>query len=178
MTDGSTATHRILIVDDEETTRDLLKIIFEEDPYQITTADGVQAAIALLEEQPFDLLMTDKNMPDGTGLDVAQRVRDLGLDTEIIMISAYASVESAVKAMHLAVADYVEKPFRDTEVIRRSVAGALEVLTLKRANRKLVAELQTKNAELEALATRDPLIKLFNHAFFQQALDGEVVRRS
>ncbi len=166
----------VLIVDDEELTRELIGLILKEDGYQLTFAGSALQAIALLEDRSFDVVLTDKNMPDGTGLQVAARVRALEHDSEIIMMSAYASLESAVEAMKLGVADYIQKPFADTELIRRSVARALELINLRRANLNLVTELRTKNEELEALATRDPLTKLFNHAYFQQALDREIVR--
>lgn len=164
----------ILVVDDEEAIRDYFEFALED--HQVTKVGSVAEAADVIESTVFDLAIVDKNLPDGTGLDVVRRMRELDQDTACIMVTAFANLESAVEAMRLGFADYLEKPLPDLDVVLRTVDRLLRMLQLQRENRELVDELRKKNRELEALATRDPLTGLFNHAYMQEAVEHEVLR--
>jgi diguanylate cyclase (GGDEF)-like protein len=167
---------RVLVVDDDLSTRTVCKIALEEAGFDVQVAEGVRAALALIDETAFDAILTDKNMPDGSGLDLLQTLRDRGTDTATLLMTAFSDVASAVKAMELEVSDYLEKPFTDLSIVPRRVGRAVESAKLRRENRELVEQLRKRNAELESLAVRDSLTKLYNHAFFQESLRREVER--
>lgn len=167
---------RVLVVDDDSSTRTLCKVALEDAGYDVHLADGVGSALALIDKTDFDAILTDKNMPDGSGLEFLQTLRDRGSDVAGLLMTAFADVESAVKALELDVSDYIEKPITDVAILPRRVERAVESARLRRENRELVEQLRERNAELESLATRDSLTKLYNHAFFQESLRRELAR--
>ena len=167
---------QVLVVDDDSSTRTLCKVALEDAGYDVHLADGVGSALALIDKTDFDAILTDKNMPDGSGLEFLQTLRDRGSDVAGLLMTAFADVESAVKALELDVSDYIEKPITDVAILPRRVERAVESARLRRENRELVEQLRERNAELESLATRDSLTKLYNHAFFQESLRRELAR--
>src|SRR5213593_4021493 len=100
---------KILIVDDEDSARTTLSLLLTKRSHRVAQADGVGAARALLEEQTFDLVITDLRLGDGTGLDVLRTVKPEHTATEVILLTAYAGWESAKDAMQLGAFDYFEK---------------------------------------------------------------------
>ena len=167
---------RVLVVDDDSSTRTLCKVALEDAGFDVHLADGVRSALALIDKTDFDAILTDKNMPDGSGLDLLQTLRDRGSDAATLLMTAFADVESAVKALELDVSDYLEKPFADIAILPRRVERAVESARLRREHRELVEQLRERNDELESLVTRDSLTKLYNHAFFQESLRRELAR--
>lgn len=101
---------KILIVDDERVQRETLSAILTDLGHETSTSSGVQEALKDLEKQSFDLVMTDFKMPDGSGLDVASRVRLLMPETPVFVMTAYADVASVIDAMRVGVVDYFLKP--------------------------------------------------------------------
>jgi diguanylate cyclase (GGDEF)-like protein len=169
----------VLVVDDDETIRLLFRELLAGEGYAVDVAATIAEADARLAAAPFDLVITDKNLPDGFGLDLARRVLDganNGGAPAVIAMSAFASVDSAVEAIQLNVADYFVKPIERLDAVLARIKRVLEHQQLRRHNRELVEELRRKNRELESLAVRDPLTGLFNHAFFQESLDKEIAR--
>src|SRR5205823_174323 len=128
-----------------------------------------------LTQAQTDLLVVDKNLPDGSGLLLARELSEKDVDAQVVVMSAYATLSSAVEALQAGVADYVLKPF-DLADLRARLHRATEALKLRRANRRLLGELREKNALLEGLATRDPLTGLDNHASFQESVRREIAR--
>ena len=117
---------RILVADDEDRIRILLEANLEAAGYQVVLASDGTEALALLEEQAFDAVITDMNMPGARGIDVIDRTRaKYGKSVPVIVITAYGSVQNAVEAMQQGAADYLEKPF-DMEDLRACVAKWLE----------------------------------------------------
>ena len=167
---------RVLVVDDDSSTRILCKVALEDAGFDVHLADGVHSALALIDKIEFAAILTDKNMPDGSGLDLLQTLRDRGNDVAGLLMTAFADVDSALKALELDVADYIEKPITDIAILPRRVKRAVESARLRQENRELVEQLRERNAELESLATRDSLTKLYNHAFFQESLRRELAR--
>ena len=105
---------RILIVDDEASMRELLEIVLRREGYDVSLAGNGAAAVAALESESFDLLISDIKMPDMSGVEVLRAARRLDPEMMAIMITAYASTESAVEAMRLGACDYLCKPSRWT----------------------------------------------------------------
>lgn len=167
---------KVLVVDDDQSTLDVCRAALEEAGFEVQVADGTVSALALIDDVTFDAILTDKNMPDGGGLGLLKTLRDRGDDVAIILMTAYANVDSVVKALELDVSDYLEKPFTDMSVVPRRVERAVEAARLRRENRNLLDQLRKRNAELESLAARDSLTKLYNHGFFQESLRREVER--
>ena len=106
----------VLIVEDEETVCILLTEVLKPLGFAVTSVSNVAAAISAMDARPFDLYLLDKNLSDGTGLDVARRVRESQADSAMIMMTGFANVESASEAMRLGFGDYIEKPFPSLEV--------------------------------------------------------------
>ena len=135
---------RVLVVDDERSMQEFLEIFLRGEGYEVTTAGDVASARALLESDEFDVVVTDIQMPGGSGLDLLHAARDASPDTMVIMITAYASTETAIAAMKDGAYDYLTKPFRVYE-IRLVVEKALEKKFLARENRRLRTELRTQS---------------------------------
>lgn len=167
---------RALLVEDEDGLRIVLEEVLREAGFQVESVGALAPALEALAARPPDLVVTDKNLPDGNGLDLA-KARAAGLaDYEVVLITGYANFASAVEALRLGVADYVTKPFDSVELLLSRIQRITEVLKLRRKNHELVRELQDKNATLENMIVRDPLTGLFNHAFLQDMLEREVLR--
>jgi two-component system response regulator PilR (NtrC family) len=142
---------RILVCDDEASLREMLQILLRREGYRVDVVDGVHAAREQLgSADPYDLVITDLVMPDGTGMEVLDAVRARSADTQILMVTAYATTEQAVEAMRKGAYDYVQKPFKNHELL-----ATLEKALEKRA---IVAENQTLRAEISARWSEGQLI--------------------
>ncbi len=114
----------ILIVDDEDTLRYFLKRVLEDEGYQVSEAANGQSALDLLARETFDLALVDLRMAGVDGLEVMRHFRQQSPETQIIILTAYASVPSAVEALRHGAHDYLTKPF-DTGELLVSVADGL-----------------------------------------------------
>jgi diguanylate cyclase (GGDEF)-like protein len=168
-----------LIVDDDALVSEVLEAALEDMGFELSFAGSVQEAVAALDGASFDILILDKNLPDGSGLEVARAVRERELDSEMIMLTGYQSTASAIEALQLGVADYLTKPLTHVNLLSVVLKRVLDVQGLRRERLELLEQLQSKsedlaqkNRELEALAVRDPLTKLFNHAFLHEQVDA------
>ena len=99
--------HHILVVDDELGMRELLEFMLVKEGYQVSLAETGKRAIAMLQERHYDLLLCDIKLGDMTGLDVLRACREKRSETTVIMISAFATTETAVEAMNEGAYDYV-----------------------------------------------------------------------
>jgi DNA-binding NtrC family response regulator len=122
----------ILVVDDAPDTLEILQRNLSSQGYRVFTAGNVAEAIQLLDDQPVDLIITDLKMPKVSGLDLVRHVRANLRDTEIMMITGYASVEGAVQAIKIGAEEYLSKPFTDEELFI-AVEQALAKLQRRRA---------------------------------------------
>jgi DNA-binding NtrC family response regulator len=111
-------TQRILAVDDEvHMLRLLERIISEKTPYSIVTTNSSLEVPKLLEEGAFDLVLTDLKMPGIDGLDILRRVKEQGRGEEIVIITAFGSLETAIEALSNDVFDYITKPFKKEQIL-------------------------------------------------------------
>ena len=152
---------RILVVDDERSMQEFLEIFLRGEGYEVTTAGDVAAARALIESDEFDVVITDIQMPGGSGLDLLHAARDASPDAMVIMITAYASTETAIAAMKDGAYDYLTKPFRVDE-IRLVVEKALEKKSLSRENRRLRTELRSRSRSRRVIGNSAAMQRVFD----------------
>ena len=126
----------ILIVDDEESVRDSLYSWFTEDGYRVEVAEHAKKALSLLETGSFDIILTDLKMPGMDGLELLQRIKSLNKDSIIIVMTAFASVDTAVKALKEGAFDYVTKPF-DPDDLSHLIRNASRQVSLAHENETL-----------------------------------------
>jgi two-component system response regulator HydG len=127
---------RILVVDDEQHVRNSLATWFREEGYDVSVAAGGKEALATLTREGTNILLVDIKMPGMDGLELQHKVRELAPDATIIIMTAYASVETAVQALKDGAYDYIVKPF-DPESVSRLVRKAAERYSLLAENRSL-----------------------------------------
>jgi two-component system response regulator PilR (NtrC family) len=127
---------RILVVDDEQSMREFLDIMLDKEGYEVATAAGGEEAIALLEKESYDLVITDIRMKEVDGLQVLKKSKELHPSTVVIMISAYASTSTAVEAMKWGAYDYLPKPFKVRE-IKSVIRDALATVQTQEAQEKV-----------------------------------------
>jgi len=131
---------RILVVDDEKSMRELLSIMLGKEGHEVVTADSGQKAVRFLNQDIFDLVITDVKMPKMGGVEVLKTVKGASPETVVIMITAYATAETAVEAMKEGAYDYIMKPFKVDE-IKHIVRNALEKRRLEVENLLLRREI-------------------------------------
>lgn len=139
----------ILIVDDEEVVRDSLVHWFTEEGYDVDSSASAPEALSKLAGREFDLVIADIRMPGMDGIELLEKIRSEQLDTSVIVMTGYASVETAVRALKHGAFDYITKPF-DPDDLSVVVRNALEQHRLKRENRILRQQL-TDNSSLTEL---------------------------
>jgi len=130
---AETRAARILVVDDEQSMRELLAIVLRREGYDVVLADNGHAAIEIIEREPVDVLISDINMPDMSGVDVLRAAKKLDQDILGIMITAFASTETAIEAMRLGACDYLSKPF-DIDLLKMKVREKVENRQLRQEN--------------------------------------------
>ncbi len=107
----------ILVVDDELSMREFLKILLEQEGYGVTTVSDATSAIDLLKNEQFNLVISDIKMPGMGGLTLLERIKEINSGLPVIMVTAYASPENAVRAMKDGAFDYITKPFKVEEIL-------------------------------------------------------------
>jgi len=132
---------KILIVDDEPPMRKSLANLLRREGYSITEAAGGAEAIHHLEKDFFDLVITDLKMEPMSGLDLLQRVKQMTRDVEVIVVTAFGTIETAVDAMKLKAFDFITKPFQLEEILLR-VRNALDKRRLTLENIRLQQEIE------------------------------------
>ncbi len=147
------ATTHLLIVDDEPVILQILKAVFDDERYRLSCVATGSDALAVLEEQGCDVVITDKNLPDMSGLDVLRAAKKQDPTIEVIIVTGYASLDTAIAAVELDAFDYLLKPLNNVFDIQKKVERALEKRHLGRENARLLRELQDKNASLEIALT-------------------------
>lgn len=147
---------RILVVDDDPAILALCQRILQVDGYTVVEAKRGEEALAKLETESFDLLLTDIRLPGLNGLEVTQRLRDRHLELTVVTMTGYSNMEMAIQALSLGVDEFLVKPFT-LDGLRITISHALEKSRLRRENtrlRTLVPLLQTSQ-KLVTTRTRD-----------------------
>ncbi len=152
---------KILIVDDERSMRDVLSIMLKRAGYDVTVAGDGEEGIAQLDKEIFDLVITDLKMPKKGGLEVLKAVKKASPETVVLMITAFASTESAVEAMKSGAYDYLTKPFQVDEV-QLIIRNALEKRRLSAENILLKREMASQASLSQIIGKSEPMQKVFD----------------
>ncbi len=135
---------RILVVDDERSMREMLAILLKREGHEVSVAENGRSAIDLLNQRPFDLVVSDARMPDLDGLEVLRHARSVNPSIIAIMVTAYGSPDLIRGVAQLGVNDYVEKPF-NTEVLRFRIRKELDRKRLQQENVLLKRAMHSAN---------------------------------
>ena len=146
----------ILVVDDELSMRELLEFMLKKEGYQVSVAENGSQAIEMLQKNRYDLLLCDIRLGDMTGLDVLRACRQKQPNTTVVMISAYASTETAVEAMNEGAYDYVPKPF-DNEELKQTIAKALDLKTLEH-EKQIIDDEMKQNLHFDMIVGNSPVM--------------------
>ena len=147
---------KLLVVDDERSMRELLELVLKREGYSVHTAENGTRALELIKQNVYDLIISDVKMPDISGIDLLARVREISPETMVIMITAFATVDTARKAFKLGAEDLVIKDAGfDVEELTVSVGKVLEKKQLRQENVLLKRELRQRNS-LENIIGRSP----------------------
>ncbi len=146
----------ILVADDDPVARDLLAEVLSREGYRVVVAGGGEECIRLAESKAFDLALVDLRMPDLDGLDVLKRLGSIQPGVPVLILTAFATMETAIQAVQAGAYDYLSKPFR-MEEIRLVVRRAIEVQRLARENQQYRQELRDRY-RVENLVGRSPQI--------------------
>ncbi len=129
MTNSKNSPH-ILVVDDELSMREFLELMLTREGYRVSCAKDGSIAVDMIKKNHFDLLLCDIKLGDITGIEVLKAAKDKNYETVVIMISAYATAETAVEAMNFGAYDYVPKPFNNNE-LKQTIRKALKLKTIE-----------------------------------------------
>ncbi len=124
---------KILVADDEKSMREFLDIMLKKEGYKVTLASNGEEVMKLIDKDIFDLALVDIRMPKQDGLSVLKKIKSVSPETVVIMITAYASADTAIKAMKEGAYDYITKPFK-IEEIKLIIQNALEKKHLEKEN--------------------------------------------
>jgi DNA-binding NtrC family response regulator len=154
---------KILIVDDERVALKNLEHVMKKEGYDVTATESGQNALRLLEDQRFDVVLTDLRMEKVDGMQILKKSQDLYPDAEIIMITGYATLESAVEAMKKGAFHYVAKPFK-LDVVRGVVKEAVEKVMLKRENRQLRDQIENYQGKVKIITQDNNMQRILETA--------------
>ena len=142
---------RALILEDERSIREILSIVVEEFDFEVDEAETISDTLEKLKGSSYELLFVDLRLPDGSGMDVVRQVRREHAETEIVVITAFASTETIKEAFELGVYDYIEKPFK-IEDLRLILRNLKEKLALKeKLKQESIPELIGQSPSIEKL---------------------------
>lgn len=156
-------TARLLIVDDEKTALKNLQHVMKKEGYEVTGTLSGPNALQLLESEEFDVVLTDLKMEKVDGVEVLEKSRQLYPDSEVILITAYASIPSAVETMKKGAYDYIAKPF-NLDDVRKSVKSALEKVALKKENTQLREQIEQFEGKVKIVTQNTMMRKLLETA--------------
>lgn len=139
-------THQILVVDDETTLRHFLRLNLQEQGYHVTEAPDGNTALQLIDQQQFEVALVDLRLTDMDGLEIVRRLRHVAPKTSVIILTAYATVDSAIEALRQGAHDYLTKPFETAELLA-SVADGIarqfaEPLAASKSNNEVTLEVK------------------------------------
>ncbi len=147
---------KILIVDDEPSVRHSLREWFREDGFAVETAEDGETALRKMSGGPFDIIVVDLKMPGMDGIELQKRVREIDQEAAVIILTAFASVETAVQALKLGAFDYITKPV-DPDDLSNTVRNALKQRELTEENIRLKAKVSEMMAATPIIGESRPM---------------------
>ncbi len=168
---------RILIIDDEESMREIISIILERGGFLCQTAESVEEAIRILKEQAFDAVVTDLVMDNDpiAGMKILKWIKENIPELPTVMVTAYGSVENAIEAMQAGATDYIQKPFKSNEEVCLRVRKAIEQRYLLRENEALRKERGLLKPFEEIIGTSSAIEKIKETLYRVAQLPSTVV---
>ena len=148
---------KLLVVDDEDIIRESLSFVLKKEGYVVEEAENGKVAYDKLLEQPFDLVITDIEMPKMKGTQLIEEIKKINIQTSIIVVTAFGSLDTAITALRNGAADYILKPVEFDELLIK-VKKLFEVKSLLLENRILKKEIQ-RNYDFEDIVGRSPSIR-------------------
>jgi two-component system response regulator PilR (NtrC family) len=161
---------RVLVVDDEQSMRNMLAIALQQEGYEVVTANDGEAARREIEARSLDLIVSDIRMPGLDGIEVLRFAREHLPETEVILITAHASTDSAVEALRLGAYDYITKPF-DIDELKLTVKRALEVKELRQENVDLKLQLADRHRLDDLVGKSEAMAQVFE--LIQRVTDSD-----
>ena len=152
--------HTILVVEDEELMRSILRRLLEDSGYGVVTADSAESALAAFAEAEIAATLTDIRMSGLDGLQLLDQIKNIDPNALVVIMTAYSSVDSAVAALRKGAYDYVTKPFVNEDLLQ-TIKNAIKQRELFRENRALRRELSRQFAFSEIVGKSDSLQKIF-----------------
>ncbi|MEK7828423.1 MAG: sigma-54 dependent transcriptional regulator, partial [Deltaproteobacteria bacterium] len=152
---------KILIVDDEKGIRDFLEIMLKKEGYRVSSAPGGEEAMRLFNNSSYDLVISDVRMKGMGGVELLKSIKEINPETVVLMITAYASVDTAIDAMKAGAYDYITKPFKVDEV-KHIIRNALDKKRLETENILLKRELKTKHAFGNLIGTSSRMLEIYD----------------
>ena len=146
----------ILIVDDEPVVLDVLKRLLEEEGREIALAGSPDEAMQIAARGPLDVALVDKNLQGASGLDLSRKLKGLQPELEVILITGYASLDTAIEAVQIGAFDYLTKPIDDYAALALKVHNAMEKSRLRRGQRELLDRLSESEARYRHLVASAP----------------------
>ena len=147
---------RLLVVDDEPVVRDVLRRLLEQPGREVLVAAGAEDALQCAQSFPLDVALIDKNLIGTSGLDVSRQLKALQPELEVILLTGYASIESAIEAVKIGAFDYLTKPIDDYNALSMKVRSAEEKSALRRGQRELVQQLMESELRFRRLVESNP----------------------
>ncbi|MDH3530309.1 MAG: sigma-54 dependent transcriptional regulator [Acidobacteriota bacterium] len=151
---------KILIVDDEQSYRQLLSLVFEGDGHNIRTAKNGREAVEMLQEDPAEIVISDVRMPDMDGIALLREARELYPDVGVILMTAFATVDTAREAFILGADDFIQKPF-DVEELKLIVKKTIEKQALVNENRAFKRAQREKGSVKNIVGDSDKMQAIF-----------------
>jgi DNA-binding NtrC family response regulator len=152
---------RILIVDDDPLVPRTLRLLLQKHGHEVETAGGADEALGRMESKPADVVVSDINMPAADGFEVLSRVRKGWPQSQVVLVTAYGTIDSAVRGMREGAFDYITKPVLDEEMLV-VVDRALEASRLKQENVDLKAALDRRKGPRKVIGSDPALQKVFD----------------
>ncbi len=158
----------ILVVDDEQSILEMLSdFLGEDEGYIVSKAPDGEVALSKMRKQHFDIVLMDIRMPKMDGHTLIKKARQLGIETDFVVMTGYGTIESAVKMMKMGAVDYLTKPFNLEHIL---------FVIEKTTERRRLLETAKQVEYYKKLSRMDGLTGLYNHRFFQQMLESEIER--
>ena len=158
---GASASGSVLIIDDEAEIRESLQTLLEMEGFEVETAVSGEAGIAQMADRPFDLILLDLTLPGRNGMEILSEIRSHDSRLPVIMITAYGTVENAVRAMQSGAANFVQKPW-DNEKLLADVRAAVGWRRAEEENVQLKRALKQRYNFENIVGKSEPMLKIFD----------------
>ena len=165
--DESEAPSRLLVIDDDESVRSLLKDLLEESGYDVKAASCGEEALKMIRMATYDIIVTDLRLTGMHGLEVIKEVKAIDSGIDVVVMTGYASVNSAVESMKAGAVDYITKPFNSDQI---------KMVVKKNLERREFQRLAQEREFYKVLSSIDGLTELYNYRYLHQYLKIELER--